>query len=79
VVGLSNAAPAFVGWPLTELEGSGFDPFTDAQYATLAALTRKLEAVYPIADIVGHSDIVPGRKTDPGPFFDWARYRRSHA
>ncbi len=58
-----------------ELEGSDFEPFTDAQYDTLAQLTRALKAAYPIADIVGHSDIAPGRKTDPGPCFDWARYR----
>lgn len=58
-----------------ELEGSGEVPFTDAQYEKLAALTRALKARYPIADIVGHSDIAPGRKHDPGPHFDWARYR----
>ena len=50
-------------------------PFTDAQYAVLAPLTRALRAAFPIADIQGHSDISPGRKTDPGPCFDWARYR----
>lgn len=58
-----------------ELEGSDFVPFRDAQYAELARLTRELRAQYPVADIVGHSDIAPGRKTDPGPFFDWTRYR----
>lgn len=62
-----------------ELEGSDSEPFTDAQYAALAELTRTLQAVYPIADTVGHSDIAPGRKTDPGPHFDWVRYRRSFA
>lgn len=62
-----------------ELEGSDFEAFTDAQYDTLARLTRALKATYPIADIVGHSDIAPGRKTDPGPFFDWARYRSASA
>jgi len=58
-----------------ELEGSGEAPFTAAQYRRLAGLTRTLQARYPIRDIVGHSDIAPGRKTDPGPRFDWARYR----
>lgn len=59
-----------------ELEGDDEDPFTDAQYATLARLTRALKKRYPIQAIVGHSDIAPGRKTDPGPFFEWARYRQ---
>ena len=58
-----------------ELEGSDFVPFADAQYAALARLTRYLQRTYPIRNIVGHSDIAPGRKTDPGPFFDWVRYR----
>ena len=58
-----------------ELEGCDDQPFEDAQYKRLAELTRALQAKYPIADIVGHSDIAPGRKTDPGPCFDWARYR----
>lgn len=62
-----------------ELEGSDFDPFTDAQYDALARLTRALKAAYPITDIVGHSDIAPGRKTDPGPYFDWVRYRQTLA
>lgn len=62
-----------------ELEGSDLEPFTEAQYATLAMLTQTLKAVYPITDAVGHSDIAPGRKTDPGPHFDWARYRQSVA
>ncbi len=59
-----------------ELEGCDDLPFEDTQYQALAALTRALRARYPIADIVGHSDIAPGRKTDPGPFFDWPRYRK---
>ena len=59
-----------------ELEGSDFEPFTDAQYQQLAALTRALQVSYPITDIAGHSDIAPGRKTDPGPYFDWDRYRK---
>ena len=62
-----------------ELEGSDFVPFTDVQYATLVRLTRCLQRAYPIRTIVGHSDIAPGRKTDPGPFFDWSRYRASLA
>lgn len=62
-----------------ELEGCDDEPFTDAQYQRLAALTRTLRARYPLQDIAGHSDIAPGRKTDPGPFFDWARYRQDIA
>jgi AmpD protein len=58
-----------------ELEGSDAVPFEDAQYDQLAALTRALRAAYPIRDFVGHCDIAPGRKTDPGPHFDGARYR----
>lgn len=62
-----------------ELEGCDEAPFEDAQYAELAALTRALESRYPIAGIVGHSDIAPGRKSDPGPQFDWQRYRAAIA
>ena len=58
-----------------EVEGSGEVPFTDRQYDRLAALTRALKARYPIRDIVGHADVAPGRKSDPGPHFDWARLR----
>ena len=58
-----------------ELEGSDFVPFTDVQYLVLTRLTRRLQRAYPITTIVGHADIAPGRKTDPGPFFDWTRYR----
>jgi AmpD protein len=60
-----------------ELEGDATQPFEDAQYAALARLTRALREVYPAitpAHIYGHSDIAPGRKTDPGPRFDWKRY-----
>ncbi|HTS54497.1 MAG TPA: 1,6-anhydro-N-acetylmuramyl-L-alanine amidase AmpD [Burkholderiales bacterium] len=58
-----------------ELEGSDSVAYTDAQYVELAQLTRELRARYPIEDIAGHCDIAPQRKSDPGPFFDWARYR----
>lgn len=57
-----------------ELEGSDTTPFTEAQYAALSALTQTLQKKYPITNIAGHSDIAPGRKTDPGPCFDWERY-----
>lgn len=60
-----------------ELEGSDTTPFTDAQYAQLARLTVALKVAYPIEAIKGHADIAPGRKTDPGPYFDWVRYQRS--
>lgn len=55
-----------------ELEGSDFEPFESAQYKVLNALLASLQKAYPIRHIVGHSDIAPGRKTDPGPFFDWS-------
>lgn len=57
-----------------ELEGSDAVPFTDAQYAALIGLTMALREAYPIRGIAGHGDIAPQRKTDPGPYFDWARY-----
>ncbi len=61
-----------------ELEGSDTQPFEDAQYAALVAATLAILERYPRitpARIVGHSDIAPGRKTDPGPCFDWPRFR----
>ena len=59
-----------------ELEGTDDAPYAAAQYATLARLVKALRQRYPIADIVGHRDVAPGRKTDPGPAFDWRRLRR---
>jgi AmpD protein len=59
-----------------ELEGTDSEPFTPSQYDALVVLTHAVRARYPIMDIVGHEHIAPGRKTDPGPFFDWAYYRR---
>jgi N-acetyl-anhydromuramoyl-L-alanine amidase len=58
-----------------ELEGTDEVPFEDAQYETLAKLTQVLFGRYGSLDLTGHSDIAPGRKTDPGPHFDWARYQ----
>jgi len=59
-----------------ELEGTDAVPYAPAQYTMLARLIRALRRVCPIEDIVGHSEIAPGRKTDPGPAFDWARLHR---
>ena len=61
-----------------ELEGCDERPFSDAQYTGLASLIHALLAAYPglsTERITGHSDIAPGRKTDPGPHFDWSRLR----
>lgn len=60
-----------------ELEGTDFEPFEAAQYEALAALTQALCARYSLSDVAGHEHIAPVRKTDPGPFFDWAYYRKS--
>ena len=56
-----------------ELEGTDDGPFTRAQYARLARLVRRLKSTLPLRDIAAHSDIAPGRKTDPGPRFAWPR------
>ncbi|MEX0730411.1 MAG: 1,6-anhydro-N-acetylmuramyl-L-alanine amidase AmpD [Aquisalimonadaceae bacterium] len=61
-----------------ELEGEDTVPYDERQYAALTRLVPALLAVYPAilpSRIVGHSDIAPGRKTDPGPAFDWQRLR----
>ncbi len=62
-----------------ELEGADDIPFPAVQYQTLVRVTRELQRRYRgirPEHILGHSDIAPGRKTDPGPSFDWAEYRR---
>lgn len=59
-----------------ELEGSDDKPFDAPQYEALAGLIRTLRERYPIEEVVGHADVAPGRKTDPGPRFDWARLER---
>ena len=56
-----------------ELEGTDDMPFTDRQYEALNTLLAVLRSAYPIEGIAGHSEIAPGRKTDPGACFDWAR------
>jgi AmpD protein len=61
-----------------ELEGTDDLPYEAAQYESLVALIRALLATYPTLSrehIVGHSDVAPGRKTDPGAAFDWERLR----
>ncbi len=61
-----------------ELEGADTTPYTEAQYAALTEAVVALLAAYPSLSpehIAGHSEVAPGRKTDPGPAFDWARLR----
>lgn len=63
-----------------ELEGTDTKPYTRAQYESLARISRQILLAYPgikPENIVGHADIAPGRKTDPGECFDWLRYRQS--
>jgi N-acetyl-anhydromuramoyl-L-alanine amidase len=60
-----------------ELEGTETVPYTDAQYLELAAVVKTLLNAYPSLSterITGHSDIAPGRKTDPGESFDWEKF-----
>ncbi len=62
-----------------ELEGDDTTPYTDDQYTALAKTTNEIIRLFPAITpdrITGHSDIAPGRKTDPGPAFDWRRYRK---
>lgn len=65
-----------------ELEGPEWAPFEESQYAALINVARSLRDAYPDITpdrIVGHADIAPGRKTDPGPYFNWTRFRRALA
>jgi AmpD protein len=71
--GRSNCNDYSIG---IELEGCDDQPFTDVQYRSLVEAMRLIRHAYPLITperIVGHSDIAPGRKTDPGPLFDWQR------
>lgn len=58
-----------------ELEGTEDVAYTNPQYEALTVLVGALLGRYPITDVVAHSDIAPGRKTDPGPSFEWERLR----
>lgn len=60
-----------------ELEGSDDQPFSDLQYQALTQVTHALRQAYPkiSSHIAGHSDIAPQRKTDPGPYFQWQKFR----
>jgi AmpD protein len=62
-----------------ELEGCDEESFTLVQYERLAALIRALSVRWPVLGqerVFAHCDVSPGRKTDPGPCFDWGRFRR---
>ena len=56
-----------------ELEGAEEAPFEAAQYAALIGLLKQLQKTHPIRDVAAHSEVAPGRKTDPGAHFDWTR------
>lgn len=60
-----------------EVEGTDSEPFTGAQYQALTGLTVGLRQAHPLTDVTGHEHVAPGRKTDPGPLFDWAAYRNA--
>lgn len=61
-----------------ELEGTDTQPFEAAQYRTLVALSLALQAHHGLTDVMGHQHVAPGRKTDPGPFFDWQAYQNAY-
>ena len=60
-----------------ELEGTDDLPYMDAQYERLTRVCALLMEAYPITDVCGHCDVAPGRKTDPGPAFDWDKLRQN--
>lgn len=59
-----------------EVEGCDERPFEGIQYRVLARVIRVLRRRFDIAEVVGHADIAPGRKTDPGPCFEWHHLRK---
>lgn len=71
--GQDNCNHYSVGIELEGLEGAGFEL---AQYSSLARLIRALARRYPIEEVVGHEDVAPGRKFDPGAGFDWLLLRK---
>ena len=72
--GRDNCNDRSIGIELEGLEGERFD---NPQYRALARLLRALRRRHPIADVVGHEHVAPGRKADPGARFDWARLARA--
>lgn len=74
-VGVENCNDYSVG---IELQGNDFEPYTEAQYESLWAVVDALRIRYPIDALAGHCHIAPGRKTDPGPSFDWAAVRQRY-
>lgn len=70
--GRPNCNDWSIGIELEGLEGEVFEP---AQYAATVALLRGLRRYWPLQEVVGHEHVAPGRKSDPGPGFDWARLR----